>query len=72
MNVKYKEGSLIAKYLSKFQDIVNQLVVMKIMLNDELQVLLFSVLLFRGSNLRKGMNWIDKNFIIILENFCYL
>lgn len=39
-NMKYKEGSLVTKHLRIFQDIVNQLTAIKMMINDELHVLL--------------------------------
>ena len=40
MNFKLKEGEPIAKHLSEFQDLVNQMVTMKLVINDELQALL--------------------------------
>ena len=40
MNLKLKKGKSIAERLSKFQDLVNQMVTMKLVINDELQVLL--------------------------------
>ena len=40
VNLKLKEGRSIAKHLSEFQDLVNQMVTMKLIINDELQALL--------------------------------
>lgn len=40
VNLKYKEGISVAKHLSDFQDLVNQLVTMKLVLEDEKQVLM--------------------------------
>ena len=40
MNLKYKDKRSIAEHLSDFQDLINQLNTMKIMLDDELQALL--------------------------------
>ena len=40
MNLKLKEGKSIVEHLSEFQDLVNQMVTMKLVINDELQVLL--------------------------------
>ena len=40
LNMKYEERSSVVEHLSRFQDIVNQLTIMKIILDDELQVLL--------------------------------
>ena len=40
MNLKLKKGKSIAERLSEFQDLVNQMVTMKLVINDELQVLL--------------------------------
>jgi len=40
VNLKLKEGRSIAEHLSKFQDLVNQMVTMKLINDDELQVLL--------------------------------
>ena len=36
VNLKYRDGRSVAKHLSDFQDLVNQLNTMKIMLDDEL------------------------------------
>ena len=41
VNLKLKEGKSIAKHLSEFQDLVNQMVTMKLIIDDELQALLF-------------------------------
>lgn len=41
VNLNLKLGKPISKYLSDFQYVVNQLITMKIMIDDELQVLLF-------------------------------
>ena len=41
MNLKLKEGKSIAEHLSEFQDLVNQMVTMNLIIDDELQVLLF-------------------------------
>ena len=41
MNLKLKEGKSIAEHLSEFQDLVNQMVTMKLIIDDELQALLF-------------------------------
>ena len=41
VNLKYKEGRSITKHVSEFQDLVDQLTTMKIILDDELQALLF-------------------------------
>ena len=38
--MKYKKKSSVTKHPSGFQDVVNSLVAMKMMLDDELQVLL--------------------------------
>ena len=40
VNMKYKKGSLINKHMSRFQNAVNQLATMKMILDDELQALL--------------------------------
>ncbi|CAA2968253.1 retrovirus-related Pol poly from transposon TNT 1-94, partial [Olea europaea subsp. europaea] len=40
MNLKLKEGKSVAKHLSEFQDLINQLTTMKIVLDDEMQALL--------------------------------
>ena len=40
VNLKLKEGKSIAKHLSDFQDLVNQIVTMKLVIEDELQALL--------------------------------
>ena len=50
MNLKLKEGKSIAEHLSEFQDLVNQMVTMKLVINDELQaLLLLSSLLIAGA-----------------------
>ena len=41
VNLKYKEGRSITEHTNEFQGLVDQLVTMKIILNDELQALLF-------------------------------
>ena len=41
VNLKLKEGRSVAKHLSEFQDLVNQMVKMKLIIDDELQALLF-------------------------------
>ena len=41
MNLKLKEGKSIARHFSEFQDLVNQIVTMKLIIDDELQALLF-------------------------------
>ena len=40
VNLKLKEGKFIADHLSEFQDLVNQMVTMKLVIDDELQDLL--------------------------------
>ncbi|KAA8547298.1 hypothetical protein F0562_003838 [Nyssa sinensis] len=40
VNMKFKEGSSIADHLNEFQSVVNQLVTMKMVIEDELQALL--------------------------------
>ena len=40
MNLKLKEGKSIAEHLSEFQDLVNQMVTMKLIIDDKLQALL--------------------------------
>ena len=45
MNLKLKEGKSIAENLSEFQDFVNQMVTMKLVIDYELQALLLSSLL---------------------------
>ena len=40
VNLKLKEGKSIAEHLSEFQNLVNQMVTMKLVIDDELQVLL--------------------------------
>ena len=40
MNLKLKEGKSIVEHLSEFQDLVNQMVTMKLVIDDELQTLL--------------------------------
>ena len=40
MNLKLKEGRSIAEHLSEFLDLVNQMVTMKLIIEDELQTLL--------------------------------
>ena len=39
MNLKLKEGKSIVEHLSEFQDLVNQMVTMKLVIDNELQVL---------------------------------
>ena len=41
VNLKLKEGKSIVEHLSEFQDLVNQMVTMKLVIDDELQALLF-------------------------------
>ena len=41
VNLKLKEGKSIVEHLSEFQDSVNQMVTMKLVIDDELQALLF-------------------------------
>ena len=41
VNLKLKDGKSIAKHLSEFQDLVNQMVTMNLIIDDDLQVLLF-------------------------------
>ena len=41
MNLKLKGRRYVAKHLSEFQDLVNQIVAMKLIIDDELQALLF-------------------------------
>jgi hypothetical protein len=40
VNMKFKEGSLVAKHLNEMQNVVNQLASMKMSLSDELQAIL--------------------------------
>ena len=40
MNLKYRDGRSITEHLSDFQDLVNQLNPMKVVLDDEFQALL--------------------------------
>ena len=40
MNLKLKEGKSIVEHLSEFQDLVNQMVTMKLVIDNELQALL--------------------------------
>ena len=40
VNLKLKEGRSIAEHLSEFQDLVNHMVTMKMIIDDELQALL--------------------------------
>ena len=40
VNLKLKAGRFVAEHLSEFQDLVNQMVTMKLIIDDELQVLL--------------------------------
>ena len=40
VNLKLKEGRSVAEHLSKFQDLVNQMVTMKLIIDNELQALL--------------------------------
>ena len=40
-HLKLKEGISVAEHLSKFQDLVNQLTRMNLVVDDELQALLF-------------------------------
>ena len=40
VNLKLKKGKSIAEHLSEFQDLVNQMVTMNLIIDDELQVLL--------------------------------
>jgi len=40
VNLKLKEGKSIAEHLSEFQDLVNQMITMKLVIDDELQALL--------------------------------
>ena len=39
VNLKLKEGKSIADHLSEFQDLVNQMVTLKLVIDDELQAL---------------------------------
>ena len=41
VNLKYKEWRSVEEHLSDFQDLVNQLVTVKLVLEDELQALIF-------------------------------
>ena len=41
MNLKLKGRRYVAKHFSEFQDLVNQIVAMKLIIDDELQALLF-------------------------------
>ena len=40
VNLKLEEGRSIAEHFSEFQDLVNQMVTMKLIIDDELQALL--------------------------------
>ena len=40
VNLKLKKGKSIAEHISEFQDLVNKMVTMKLVIDDELQVLL--------------------------------
>ena len=40
VNLKLKEGRFVAEHLSEFQDLVNQMVTMKLIIDNELQALL--------------------------------
>ena len=40
VNLKPKEGRPVAEHLSEFQDLVNQMVIMKLIIDDEVQALL--------------------------------
>ena len=40
VNLKLKEGRSVAKHLSEFQELVNQMVILKLIIGDELQALL--------------------------------
>ena len=40
VNLKLKEGRPVAEHLSEFQDLVNQMVIMKLIIDDEVQALL--------------------------------
>ena len=40
VNLKLKEGRSVAKHLSEFQELVTQMVIMKLIIDDELQALL--------------------------------
>ena len=40
VNLKYKKGRSVAKHLNEFQSLVNQLAMVKMVLDDELQVLM--------------------------------
>ena len=58
MNLKLKEGKSIAEHLSEFQDLVNQMVTIKLVIDDELQALL---LLSSSSD-----SW--ETFVVSLSN----
>ena len=68
VNIKYKEKNLFVKHLSKFYDTVNQLAAMKMMLDDELQLLLLLNLLFDSwKTLIISLNNLAPNDMVILK-----
>ena len=63
MNLKLKEVKSIVEYLSEFQDLVNQMVTMKLVIDDELQALLLL------SSLPDS--WETYHLVILLRMVCY-
>ena len=68
VNLKYKEGRSITEHTSEFQDLVDQLTTMKIILDDELQVLsLFSFLPNNRETLVVSVNNLAPNKKLTLD-----
>ena len=58
VNLKLKEGRFVAEHLSEFLDLVNQMVTMKLIIEDELQALLLMSSLLD--------NW--ETLVVLLSN----
>ena len=68
VNLKYKEGRSRTEHTSKFQGLVDQLTIIKIILDDELQVLLlFSSLSDNWETLMVSVNNLASNEKLTLD-----
>lgn len=68
MNMKYKEKSLVIKYLSKFYNIVNQLATIKMMLDNGLQaLLLLNSLLDSWKIVVEFLSYLTSNSVMLLK-----
>ena len=67
VNLKLKEGRSVAKHLSKFQELVNQMVTINLIIDDELQgLLLLSSLHDRYETLVVSLNNSAPNCVLQL------